>query len=89
MKKPLNYAILKYVTKVEKASAQEIVDALKGEYGTHRMLKKSAVLDSLMTAEKNGLLEEAGYELDSQGELVIYFSAPEECAAAINSYIKD
>ena len=54
--KPLNYAILKYFTKITEASADEVIDALKGEYGKFKALNKKAVIESLMTAEANGLL---------------------------------
>lgn len=87
--KPLNYAILKYMTKVDKACAADVVNALKGEYGSFRMLNEKAVLESLMTGEQNALLEEVGYEVDGNGKLVIYYRAPEDGAATINSYIKD
>ena len=86
--KPINYAILKYVAGVEKASPSQIVDALKSEYGSHRMLREKKVLEALMTAEKNGLLEISDYELDDNGNLVMYVYAHEEGAAAINKYIK-
>ena len=42
-----------------------------------------------MTAEANGLIAESRFELKNDGELVVYYSAPAECAATINSYIKD
>ena len=88
MKRPLNFAILKYMTTVEKACADDVVAALKPEYPTHRKLNHKDVLESLMTAKENGLLEEASYLLDEKGDLVMYYSAPAECAEAINHYIK-
>ena len=56
--KPLNYAILKYFTKVEEASADDVIRALKPEYGEFKALNKKAVIEALMTAEANGLLAE-------------------------------
>lgn len=87
--KPLNYAILKHFTKVKEACADDVIEALKGEYGHFKALKKPAVIEAIMTAEANGLLEETRFEMDSKGELRVYYHAPEECAATINSYIKD
>ncbi|MEG0873784.1 MAG: hypothetical protein RR219_00060 [Clostridiales bacterium] len=86
--KPLSYAILKYMTTVEKACVADVIEALKPEYGSFRMLTPKGVLEYLMTGEQNALLEEAGYELDKNGELVIYYHAPEDGAATINTYIK-
>lgn len=87
--KPLNYAILKYFTKVEEASADDVIEALKGEYGSFKALKKSAVIEAIMTAEANGLLQETRFELDDKDELRVYYCAPEDGAATINKYIPD
>lgn len=87
--KPLNYAILKHFTKVQEASADDVIEALKGEYGSFKALKKPSVIEAIMTGEANGLLEETRYELDDKGELRVYYRANEEGAATINSYIPD
>ena len=39
-----------------------VIEALKGEYGNFKALKKDAVISSLMTAEANGLLEERRFD---------------------------
>lgn len=87
--KPLNYAILKYFTKVDEACAEDVIEALKGEYGNFKALKRNAVITALMTAEANGLLEETRFELDQTANLRVYYHANEEGAATINKYIKD
>jgi len=87
--KPLNYAILKYFTKVEEACADDVINALKGEYGNFKALEKKAVITALMTAEANGLIEETRFELDKSGELKVYYHAHEEGAATINKYIEN
>jgi hypothetical protein len=87
--KPLNYAILKYFTTVKEGSVDDVIEALKGEYGGFRALEKKAVTNALMTAEANGLIEETRFELNKDGELVVYYHAHEEGAATINKYIKD
>jgi hypothetical protein len=87
--KPLNFAILKYFTNVKEACADDVIEALKGEYGSYKALKKPAVIEAIMTAEANGLLEETRYDLDAKGELRVYYHAHEEGAATINNYIKD
>ncbi len=87
--KPLNYAILKYFTTVKEACADDVIEALKGQYGDFKALRKPAVIEAVMTAEANGLLEETRFEMDPKGELRVYYRAHEEGAATINSYIKD
>ncbi|WP_251862342.1 hypothetical protein [Clostridium sp. Marseille-Q2269] len=85
--KPLNYAILKYFTTVDEACADDVIEALKGKYGNFKALRKHAVINALMTAEANGLIEETRFELDKNKELVVYYHAHEEGAATINKYI--
>jgi DNA-binding PadR family transcriptional regulator len=87
--KPLNYAILKHFTKVNEACAEDVIEALRGEYGNFKALNKDDVVSALMTAEANGLLEETRFELDQAGLLRVYYHAHEAGAATINKYIKD
>lgn len=87
--KPLNYAILKYFTKVDEACAEDVIEVLKSQYGNFKALKRDAVISSLMTAEANGLLEETRFEIDEAGNLRVYYHANEEGSATINKYIKD
>jgi DNA-binding PadR family transcriptional regulator len=85
---PLNYAILKMFTKVEEACADNVMETLAGQYGNFKAFKKDAIINALMTAEANGLLEETRFDMDSSNELRVYYRAHEEGAATINQYIK-
>ncbi len=89
MKKPLNYAILKYMTTVNEACTDDVLCALKGDYSTFRAFNKSDVQNALLTAEANGLLEESRYDLDDEGQVRMFFRAHAEGAATINRYISD
>lgn len=86
--KPLNYAILKYFTTVKEACADDVIEALKSQYGDFKGLRKPAVIEAIMTAEANGLLEETKFDVDKQGDLRVYYHAHKEGADTINSYIK-
>jgi hypothetical protein len=87
--KPLNFAILKHFTKIKGACADDVIEALKGQYGNFKAFNKNAVISALMTAEANGLLEEKSFDMDESGNLRIYYHANAEGAATINNYIKD
>ncbi|KEI00832.1 hypothetical protein IRP63_04440 [Clostridium botulinum] len=87
--KPLNYAILKHFTKVDEACADDIIEALKGEYENFKALKRNAVINALLTAEANGLIEETRFDLDESKRLRVYYHANEDGVATINKYIKD
>lgn len=87
--KPLNYAILKYITTVDEACAEDVMDALREQYGHFKAFRKNDVINALMTAEANGLLEEARFDLDEHKNVRVYFRAPADGAATINKYIRD
>ena len=53
--KPLSYAIIKHFTEVPEACAEDVIDALKGDYGKFRGLTLKSVIETLMTDEANGL----------------------------------
>ena len=85
---PLNYAILKHFTTVQEACADDVMSALQNRYGHYAAFKKNAVINALMTAEANGLLEEVRFDLDHANELRVYYRAHAEGAATINRYIR-
>ncbi len=87
--KPLNYAILKHFTNVGEACADDVMAALKNQYGHFKAFTKKTIINALMTAEANGLLEETRFDLDDRNELRVYYHAHAEGAATINRYIKD
>lgn len=85
---PLNFAILKFFTNGQEACPHDVMEALMPEYGSFKALNKKDVLNALMTAESNGLLEEARFELDENGEVRVFFRAGAEAIATINKYIR-
>ena len=88
MSRPLNYAMLTYFTTVDEASVDDVMEALKAEYAGRRAFTRDAMISALMTAEKNGLIEESRVDLDSHDDLLVYYRATEEQKQSINSYIK-
>lgn len=87
--KPLNYAILKHFTKVDHACADDVLLALKGQYGHFKAFNKKDFVTALMTAQTNGLIEEKSFDMDQFGGIRIYYRANEESRATINNYIGD
>lgn len=87
--KPLNYAILKYFTTVKEACADDVMNALRKEYGAFKAFQKKSIVSALMTAEANGLIEETRFDMDAGNELRVYYRAHAEGAATINRYITD
>ena len=87
--KPLNYAILKYFTTVEEASVNNVMEELQEDYKGLKTFNKDEIINSLLTAEANGLIEETRVDLDKNDELEIFYHTTDESKAAINNYIKD
>jgi len=73
MKLPLNYAILLYFTKHEEGDADTVVDELKPEYGSYRAFKRAGVVEALMTAKENGILDEVRTELADGDSLRVWY----------------
>jgi DNA-binding PadR family transcriptional regulator len=84
---PLNYALLKLFEDGSEHSAASAMAALSGEYGRFRAFKLAAVVEALMSAEKNGVLEESRCELDDAGSLQVYYAASAYGQGMIRRYI--
>lgn len=86
--RPLNYAMLKYFTTASEACVDDVMTALKGDYSSFSAFKRDKMQEALMTAEKNGLIAESRVDLDSNGDLRVFYSATPEQRDTINSYIQ-
>ena len=87
MKKPLNYAILLYFTKNETGDADSIIESLKPDYGHYRTFKRPAVVEALMTAKENGILEEVGAELAAGDALRVTYRLTEYGTGLIQRFL--
>lgn len=87
--RPLFFSVLKYFTSGEEACRADVQNALRAEYGNFKAFKDKQMDEALMTACSNGLIDENRYELDANGQLVIYYKASQEGIDTINSYIPD
>ena len=85
--RPLYYSMLLFKDGKE-LCVNDVIDALKGEYGSFKMLKPAAVQEGLMTAKNNGLLDETRFDLDENGNLRVYWKVNDYGLQMMNSYIK-
>ena len=84
---PFNYAILKYFLEAAEGDADGVMEKLSSEYSKSRQFKKSTVIEALMTAEANGLLEETRFDLNDEGKLCVFYRATDEGREMIGRYI--
>ncbi|SHH25661.1 hypothetical protein [Desulfosporosinus lacus] len=84
---PLRFRMLHYVSTVKKASPDEIMKALKPEYGTEKQFTKKVFADHLLDMKANHILEDNDVELDDKGELLIYYSINDEGRRLLKKYL--
>ena len=86
---PLNYATLKLFADGDQLDVAAVMDRLKPSYGSFRSFKFRAIQESLMSAEKNDLLERTSFELDEDCNLRVYYRASEYGLRMIAQYIRE
>ena len=85
---PLYYAIVKHFMDGRQDCAAGVVYALAPDYGNYKMLTMKDVEEALATAKENGILDEANAgDLDSNGELVVYYRVTDFGKDMISRYI--
>ena len=72
---PLYYAIVKQFEAGGELDARDVMAALAPDYGTYKLFTRKDVDEALATAKENGLLDEAGWELDEDGRLAVRYRA--------------
>jgi DNA-binding PadR family transcriptional regulator len=83
----LNFAILKYFTSIEEGSAETVMKALQSDYGNFRSFKETAVVESLMTAKANGILDETRFGIENDS-LKVYYTLNDYGRDMVERYIK-
>lgn len=86
-KMPLHYAILKLFADGEARCAQDIIDTLKPDYGSYKLLTREDVDETLATAKENGILDEVDCGFDADGPLKSYFKINEFGSDMIRRYL--
>ncbi len=84
---PLYYAIITHFVDGAVDDAQGVVDALSKDYSGYKLLNERAVAEALATAKENGILEEASYDIDLGGGLVISYRMSEFGEKMVDKYL--
>lgn len=83
----LNYAMLKYFTCHDEACVDDVMVELAPEYASFAAFTKPRMQEALMTAHKNGLINEVRYDLDAEDELRVFYRADRAQQRTINAYL--
>ena len=84
---PARMAVPNYLSSVENADVNEIMEAMRPLYGKERQFTKDAYLDHVMSLEANGLCSLIRYELDDKDELSLRFAINDDGRAAVEKYV--
>ena len=86
--RPLFQEVLHLYSDGKERSRQMVQDELRADYGNFRFFKDKKMDEALQTAMSNGLIGETRYELDGNGNLVMYYQSDQDMIDLINSWIK-
>ncbi len=84
---PLRFRMLHYISTIEKTTADEIMTALKPEYGTEKQFTKAVFVEHLLDMKANFVIDDHDVALDDNGELVIYYSINDEGKRLLQKYL--
>lgn len=84
---PLYYAIVTHFEGGAVGDARGVADALSEDYAGYKLLNIKDVSEALATAKENGILEEAGYGVDAEGELVISYRMSDFGKEMVGKYL--
>lgn len=87
-KLPLSYAIIKLFTDGKSRCAQNVVEALEGDYRNSKMLTVKDVDEMLATSKENGLLVESDAKIDSNKDLLVFFRLSKYGQGMVEKYIR-
>lgn len=84
---PARTAVLNYLYKVNAADVNQIMTALKPEYGNERQFNKGMYMEHVLSLEANGLVEMKSYDLDKAGELVLVYQINDDGKHMVEKYV--
>ena len=86
--RPLFQEVLHLYIDGKERSRQMVQDELRDTYGNFKAFKDKQMDEALHTAMSNGLIAESRYELDENGDLIMYYQSDQDMIDLINKYIK-
>jgi hypothetical protein len=84
---PLRFRMLHYISTVDEACADDIMQALRPEYGTEKQFTKTVFVEHLLDMKANFVIDDNDVILDDKGKLVIYYSINDEGRNLLKKYL--
>lgn len=84
---PIRTRVLHYMSTVDQADTDRVMEGLKAEYGTEKQFNKNNFIDHMLSLKANGLLDEVSYEMGSGNELKVFYKINEEGQRTISKFL--
>ncbi len=84
---PARTAVLHYLYGVKNADVDQIMEALKPEYGNERQFTKDRYIDHVMSLEANGMVNLSSHDLDKNGVLRMFYEINDDGKTAVYKYV--
>lgn len=86
---PARMAVLNRLSKVESSSIEEMMQALKPDYGNEKQFNQKEYLEHMMSLEANGYVSLKDYKVDDKGEICLYYSITDDGKESVKKYIPE
>lgn len=84
---PLRFRLLHFLSTVEKANVDQMMEGLKHEYGTESQFTRPKFVEHALSMYANGIADEADITLNEKGELDIFYAINDEGRKLLKNYL--
>ncbi|RRD94085.1 hypothetical protein EII17_09825 [Clostridiales bacterium COT073_COT-073] len=84
---PARMAVLNRLSKVESASIEQMMEALRPEYGHEKQFNYNDYLEHMMALEANGYATLKKYEVDGNGKIILFYGITEDGKVSVEKYV--
>lgn len=86
---PARMAVLNRLSKVDRSSIEEMMEALKPEYGNEKQFNYNEYLEHMMALEANGYVCFKDYKAGEDGKIALYYSITDDGKDSVKKYIPE
>lgn len=84
---PLRFRLLQFLSTVEKANVDQMMEALKEEYGTESQFTRPRFKNHALSMMANAVIDEAELTVTEDGELDIFYCINDEGRKLLRIYL--
>lgn len=84
---PLRFRLLYFLSTVEKADVDQMMEGLRAEYGSEKQFTRDKFVDHALSMKANFVIDEAELSLTKDGALNIYYCINDEGRKLLKRYL--